>query len=299
MLQKEGMYNDLSPKLQEWLENRILSFGKTVRYKFDISHQDPDPEKRNTNDVVFPFQYTLQPVTFSITDKFEDRAGVQKFKKIGMVDAVDEINGRIVPSRFKRVRVAAKDKGIKKFDLTKNEDIEQVMYLELHLKLNGGEFSDNSLKQVISRIDEMAAATTARTERTERLKALNAAQAMSDKEVIEFADAMNWDSSVDVLLLREDAEALAEHNFIFFNDLVVGKTIEYQALVKQAMNKGIISFDPAEYKFLYSGNKQTITMLSPVGEKNELQKFAEFLQVGGQKADEIYKKLKALVKDTN
>ena len=45
MLHREGVWNDLSPKLIEKLEAQINSFGKSVRFKFDIANPDPDPEK--------------------------------------------------------------------------------------------------------------------------------------------------------------------------------------------------------------------------------------------------------------
>jgi len=37
-------------------------------------------------------------------------------------------------------------------------------------------------------------------------------------------------------------------------------------------------------------------MLSPAGDRNEVDKFSEFLQTGGEKADTIYKKIKDLIK---
>jgi len=51
-------------------------------------------------------------------------------------------------------------------------------------------------------------------------------------------------------------------------------------------------FDPAAYSFVYAGNKQPIITLSPSGEKNHVEKMAEWMQTGGQEA---YKKIKSLV----
>lgn len=297
MLQRENVWNDLSPKLISKLEEKINSFGKIIRYKFDISHQDPSPEGRAAGEVVWPFNYTLDPITFSIVDKLDDREGKQQVKKIGIVEGTEIIDGREVTKKFKRVRVSEKEKGVKKFDLGKIEDREMVMYLELHPKLSGGDFSDVTKRQLFSRIDEKVAANTKRLERTEKTKALNAAQSMSDKELIDFADAMLWDSSEDIDILRNQTEDLADTNPVYFNDLVSSKAIEYQSLIKKAIDKDLVIFDPADYKFLYKGNQQTIVVLSPVSDKSEIEKFSEWLQTGGQKADEVYKKLKALVQD--
>jgi len=139
---------------------------------------------------------------------------------------------------------------------------------------------------------KLAAATQARTERTAKQKATNAAQAMSDKQLIDFADAMLWDSTQDPEILRNEVEFLAETEPKFFNELVDGRDIEYRALVQQALNKGAITFNPAEYSFAYGGNNHPIITLSPNGEQNEVQKMASWLQTGGQ---DVYKKIKSLV----
>jgi len=299
MLQQEGVWNDLSPKLRERLEQKILSFGKVVRFKFNISHPDPDPEKKAAKGIVYPANYTLKQVTFNIDDKDEKREGKQRYKKIGMVETTEVIEGRVTPKTFKRVRVEAKEKGQKKYELEKSEDVREVMYLLLHPRNKDGFFPDPAKRQEVSIIDEQAAATASMKLRSEKRKALNAVEDMSHKDLVNFADAMGagWDSSEDETILRNKAEDLAENDPAYFNDKISGKKVEYGALVKQAMARNIITFDPAEYKFAWAGNKQTITVLSPVGLDSEQDKFAEWLQVGGTKADEVAKKLKSLVND--
>ena len=143
MLQREGVWNDLSPKLIEKLEAQINSFGKSVRFKFDIANPDPDPEKRAAGAIVYPFSYTLDPVTFQINDKYEDRADKQKMKKVGMAMNPDIEDGREVVRQFKRVRVSEKEKGIKTkryvklsakllvtaWTLMKNQEVFDIKYL--------------------------------------------------------------------------------------------------------------------------------------------------------------------------
>ena len=57
-----------------------------------------------------------------------------------------------------------------------------------------------------------------------------------------------------------------------------------------------IPIDYNEYKFIWSGNQQTITVLSPTGSKKEIEKMSEWMQTSGVKGDDFYKKLKSLVK---
>jgi len=291
-LEQIAHYNNLSTKLREELVEKLQGLGKRVRYKFDIGNVNPDPQKYN-GAMVFPNLYTLDPCIFDILDPYEEK-GKPKSKKIALINGTDE---KGIPNKFGRIRVRASEAGILDLDLTEGGDgWYTAMYLELHPKLLNGKFADTSKHPVVSRIDEVQSASNAKKERTARLKALNAAQDMNDKDIFNFADAMLWDSSEDILILRNKVEELADTNPEFFNDLVSGKTIEYKATIKKAMNKKVIEFDPAEYKFLWCGNKQTIAMLSPAGNRNEVDKFAEFLQTGGEKADTIYKKIKDLIK---
>jgi hypothetical protein len=294
-LENFAHFNDLSPKLREELEQKVESFGNSVRYRFDIAKPNPDPEKYN-GAMVYPNMYTLDPTKFVIQDPYEDRAGKSKTKNIGLVDD-GSINDKGVPDRFKKIRINASSQAVLKLNIADNrDDFHKAMFLEMHPKLKGGKFMDKNAFPIISRIDENAAARDARSERNERLKALNVAQAMSDSDLIDFADAMQWDSTENIEILRNQTEELADNNPIYFNDLVQSKAVEYQSLVKQAMNKDLISFDYNEYKFIWSGNQQTITVLSPTGSKKEIEKLSEWMQTSGAKGDDFYKKIKSLVK---
>jgi hypothetical protein len=294
-LENFAHYNDISPKLRLELEQKVESFGRIVRYRFDISRPNPDPSKYN-GDMVYPNIYTLDPTRFTIQDSYEDRDDKTKTKTIALIDE-NAINENGLPEKFIKIRVSGSSKAVLSLNVEENrEDFYMAMFLELHPKNKGGKFAAKNVNHIFSRIDENAAARSARTERSERLKALNAAQGMSDMELVDFADAMQWDSSENTEVLRNKIEELADTNPIYFNDLVQSKAVEYQSLIKQAMNKELISFNYPEYKFTWTGNQQTITVLSPTGGQNEVQKLSEWMQTSGNKGDDLYKKLKSLVK---
>jgi hypothetical protein len=207
------------------------------------------------------------------------------------------INADGLPEKFIKIRVPGASKSILSLNIEESrEDFYLAMFLELHPKLKDGKFAGRNVYHIFSRIDENAAARGARSERSERLKALNVAQAMSDSDLIDFADAMQWDSAENFDVLRNKIEELADTNPVYFNDLVSSKAVEYQSLIKQAMNKDLISFNYGEYKFTWSGNQQLITVLSPTGSESEIQKLSEWMQTSGNKGDDLYKKLKSLVK---
>ena len=289
-LEPVAHYNNLSAKLREEIEAKLKGFGKSVRYKFEISKPNPDPAKYN-GDTVWPNRYTLDPAVWDITDPYEV-AGKSKSKKIGIVEAVDE-NGK--PNRFRKIRVMAPQKGIVILDLENSqEDYYTAFAIELHPKLIGGKFEDKNAYRVVTRIDENAEAETKRKERTARKKALDAAESMEDADIVNFADAMMWDSGEPANILRNKVEELAETDPEFFNDLIEKKEIQVRALVKQALDKMIITHDPVENKFMWASNMQLITALPVSLTANHVQQFAEWLVVGGTKAEEVHKKIKEL-----
>ena len=294
-LENFAHYNDLSPKLRLELEKKVESYGRVVRYKFDIAKPNPDPSRYN-GDTVYPNMFTLDPTRFTIQDPYETRDEKTKTKTIALIEE-SSINADGLPEKFIKIRVPGASKSILSLNIEESrEDFYLAMFLELHPKLKDGKFAGRNVYHIFSRIDENAAARGARSERSERLKALNVAQAMSDSDLIDFADAMQWDSAENFDILRNKIEELADTNPVYFNDLVSSKAVEYQSLIKQAMNKDLISFNYGEYKFTWSGNQQLITVLSPTGQKSNIEKMSEWMQTSGNKGDDFYKKLKSLVK---
>jgi hypothetical protein len=293
MLQKHAHYNDLSPELRKQLEEKVKAFGETVRFKFNISRENPDPEKYN-GPILWPSMYVLDPKVFRITDKLEKRPGASNSKEVGLVNKLKD-DGK--PESFHSIRVFGRNRGVLVFKPQENvDDFNYVMYLLMHPKLSGGIFQNKNMQPIIELIDEKKEAEAQRERRSHRAKALAVATNMKDEEVKQFADAMLWDSNIDPDALRNQVETLAEEDPKMFNDLIGSKNLEYQALIKQAMDKQVIAYNPAEFKYMWFGNQQVFATLSPVGNKNEVEKLSEWLQTGGKNADEVFGKIKSLVK---
>jgi hypothetical protein len=286
--EKNGVWNDLSDALRKQLQEKVDSLGKTARFKFAIGKENPDPAKHN-GPMVYPFIWTLDPVVFDIVEK-----GVSVKKKIGMYEGTSNDKDDVRPV-WKRVRVYEKERGVKTYYLDNPDDVEEVAYLLLHPKLSDGLFSDKRLAQQIELVDEKKYSTEKRKERSEKLVALSAAQEMSDQDVLDFADAMLWDSTQDIEILRGLIEEMAEVSPKMFGDLVKGKRIKYQATIKRALDKQFVNFNPAEYKFNWA-NGQVLATLLPTEDKNEIEKLAEYFLTGGKKAEEQYKKVEELLK---
>jgi hypothetical protein len=294
LLQQIKHYNDLSPKLREKLEEKIKGFGKYVSYRFDIEKPNPDPTKYN-GATIWPNVYTLDPATFQIIDKDEDRKDKSKSKTIALIDKLDN-DGK--PERFRKIRVNARDKGILRLNLEENpEDVDYAMWMELHPKHKGGMFSDRTKQQIFSRVDANALAKEQRDQRSARKIAMDTAEKMSDAEIQEFADAMQWDGEVDIL--RNMVEETAETTPAMFNDLVKSKKVKFQAAIKRAVDKNLISYDPVDCRLSWASTGQAIIALgSTVDGKNDFERFAEWFMTAGDVADKAFKKLQSLEKET-
>ena len=295
MLQVIAEFNDLSPILLKKLQEKVASFGKVVRYRFDIEQENPDRTYYNGK-IIFPNSYTLDPTVFNITDKDEKREGKSQFKKIALIKSHEPNGTGGYKTEFIKIRVPAASRGIVRLDLENPDDIAKCMVLELHPKMKGGIFADKEKRAVFSRIDDVVEAQQQSLERAEKRKAQNAVADMDEQALIQFCDAMMWDSTQDPIILRNLAEEQAEIDPKSLNDVINSKTYEVRAIIKQAIDREIITYNQAELKFSWTGNGQTIGIVSPNGEENEIVKFAEILQTGGAKMDEALKKITQLVK---
>jgi hypothetical protein len=295
MLEQQGIYNDLSPKLRKEIEDKVQSFGKSVRFKFNISNPNPDPLKYN-GETIYPFLWTLDPKTFQIKDPYEDRPGKQKVKRIGIINKIiQNSEGKETGISFKCVRVSERFKGVMFYDLDSLEQQEYVAYLLLHPKMAGGEFADKGMMPRFTLIDENKLATEQRGLRKAKLEAGNYAAKMSDKEVVEFADAMTWNSTEDISILRNKIEDMAEHTPDIFNDLVKNDRMKFQTVVKQALDNNIISYDPIGNRIVWVSTTQPIMQLSGDADKNEVERAAMWFQLGGEQATKAFEKIKSLM----
>ena len=298
-LEQEGIYNDLSPKLREKLEQRINSFGRWVRYKFNLGRPNPDPTHYN-GAIVYPSQYNLHPVQWKITDNDETderiKAGKQKSKNIGVIEKTERDERGNIQYRYTGLRITDNEKGIKLFDMDKDEDRNMVAALELHPKNGSGLFPNKEMVAMFSRVDEAKYAQEKRAERSARKKALDAIEEMSDKDIIDFADAMSWDSTEDIVLLKNKVEELGETTPDLFNDLISGNKLKYQSVIKKGIDNKIITHNPTDGSLSWASTGQQIIALGQnTGGKNDVERFSAWMQESGVKGDAAYKKLKSLV----
>jgi bacterioferritin (cytochrome b1) len=291
LLSAIGKINAISDKLRGEIEAKVLSFGDSVRYQFDISKDNPDPEKKDGK-VVWPHVYTLQPRTFVITDPHLPK-GAQNAVKIGLVTKLDEKGENV--KIWGKIQVSGQNRGIFEIDLTSAEGIATAMYLELHPKIKNGMFSKEGYK-VFYRIDEKNLATEQRAERSLRKKAMDIAEKMSDADAKMFADAMTWGEN-DIDIIRNMIEDMAENEPKYFLEMHQddATAILYQGTVQRAKDKGKILYDNVNNSYNWENGK-VITMLAPESTRSDIEQMALWLQTGGEQAQKAFEKIKILIK---
>jgi hypothetical protein len=267
------------------LEEQAAKVGNKVRYRFDISSANPDPEKYN-GDLVYPHIWTLPQRKFKILDRDK------KWKDIAIVKGKDE---KGIPNKFGKIQVRGSGLGYLELNMSDPDHQDIFAILELHPRNKDGFFKDPNKPGKFVRIDELANAKNNRKERSARVDAMFLAANYSDQEVRDFASAMNWDESDPIEILRDRAEVLAEKDSpTFLNAINDGKTAD-KALIKRALNKGILSFDPLENKISWTESREVICVLERIDSEghNEVYRMAEWLVLhkNGEKVRQILQKM--------
>ena len=281
------IYNNLSTQLRERLTKKATESGRYVKYKFAIAKRNPDQEMKTGGEYLYPLRWALTPVTYHITDPYD---GIRK--KIGIVDRLKEFGAP--DDGFRRVILAEQFKGILTLDLENMADQDVFMFLEMHPKLEGGDFRDTNEMAIFKRIDDIKEAKTSLSARENRANAMFVASQMSVNEIKDFACAMGWDEHLDNSILRDKVMELADKDPLWFKEFIDNKSIEYRAVIKRAMDNHVIAWQPVENKFVWSSNNQTIAILDRCEDGKVLERMSDWI-VTSKNGQEVYTKLKGIL----
>lgn len=281
------VYNNLTPQLREQLMKKANEAGRYVKYKFAIAKRNPDGEMKTGGEYLYPLRWALTPVTFYITDPFDKLR-----KRIGVVDKLKEFGA---PSdSFKRVHLEEQFKGILTLDMEHMPDQDTFIYLELHPKLEGGQFRDSNEMAIFRRIDEVKEAKSSLSARENRANAMFVASQMTMQEVKDFACAMGWNEHEDINIIRDKVLEIADKDPEWFKNFIDNKSIEYRAVIKRALDNNIIAWHPVENKIVWGSNNQTVAILERCEDGKVLERFGDWL-VTSKNGQEVYTKLKGLL----
>lgn len=288
MLQQIKQYNNLSPELRARINKDREIVGDTVKYKFYIAKKNPDGQRLAAGEYLYPAVYTLSPVTYNILDP-----GDKIYKLIGMATGITKY-GEAEEVTMARVSVTERQAGILTLDLKTMEHAAAFEYLQMHPKFEGGMFRDKNIPAMFARVDDLKEARTKLKQRELRSTALQFATRMQEKDVRDFAAAMNWNELEDLDMLRDKLTDLADKDPVFFQKFIDDPLLESKAVVRRALDANIIAWIPVENKFVWVSNGTTIAMLER-GEGDEyMDKMAHWFRAH-KNGDEVYKKMKQLL----
>lgn len=287
MLEAIGKFNRLSPDLRKEIETKGDKAGRYVKYRFDIARLNPDGQQTTGGQYIYPLLYTLTPVTFEIIDPYDKGR-----KRIGLVRDLKE-HGASEDS-FHRISIKEGWQGIYTIDMEKPHDRDVFAFLELHPKMQNGRFRDFNAPGIVTRIDEVAEATTLSRLRNVKVEAMFVASSFNAQQVRDFAAAMNWNESDDLVILKNRIEAIAESDPVFFKEFIDSKNIEYRAVLKRAMDKNIIAYLPVESKFVWVSNGQPIAVLERVEGGKYLDRMCDWV-LTSKNGMEVFQRIKGLL----
>lgn len=281
------VYNNISQKLREQLEQRAKEQGRFVKYKFAIAKRNPDGEMKTGGEYLYPLRWALTPVSFAITDPFDNQR-----KRVGMIKALKEYGA---PSdSFRRVQLDEQYAGVLTLDLENHEDQDAFVYLEMHPKFENGDFRDKNEMAVFRRIDDVKEAKVSLTARENRATAMFVASQMAVQEIKDFASAMGWDEHEDINIIRDRVMEIADKDPEWFKNFIDNKSIEFRAIIQRAMNNNIINWQPVENKFVWAANNQTIAILDRCEDGKVLERMSDWLMTA-KNGQEVYTKIKGLL----
>lgn len=291
MLQPFKGFNELSDPLRKTLAEEAKATGRHPKYKFFIARRNPDQELKTGGEYLYPGLYTLSPVTFSITDK-----GDQKYKSIGLTEGEIKTGPgqNDVETRFKRVTLPENYLGILSLDLQEAEDRAVFDYLELHPKNENGLYRDKNIPAMFTRVDELKEARTRLKHKEMRSSALMVASRLTEPEIRNFTAAMNWNELEDLDVLRDRITEMADKDPEFFRKFIDDPTIESKAVLRRAVDANVIAWIPVENKFVWVSNGSTIAMLDRTEGDQYFERMSDWFLVS-KNGPETFKKIKALL----
>ncbi len=269
------------------MEKKAKDAGRYIKYKFAIARRNPDQELKTGGEYLYPLRWALTPVTYSITDP-----GDGMRKRIGIVDRLKEYGA--ADDGFRRVILEEQFRGILTLDMDNMRDQDVFMYLEMHPKLEGGQFRDNNEMAIFKHIDDVKEAKTSLSVKENRANAMFGASQMTTEEIKDFACAMGWEESEDISIMRDKIMTLADNDPDWFKNFINNKSIEYRAVIKRAMDNKIIAWQPVENKFVWASNNQTIAILDRCEDGKVLERMSDWV-ITSKNGQDVYSKLKALL----
>lgn len=266
--------NNISDEIKQYLEDRQLKPGEEAKYRLLNGTKNTDKERRD-GEILYP-----SSVGIPLTDKIYD-PGANKGKgglvTIGVIREVDR-DGNV---QFKKLYVTPrKNEGT--FSLRGNvvADLEMYEVIELLSKNKSNKFRAEGSDELFERVDEGLEAQARSRRRNILRDSLNAIQKWTYEEARIIGAAYNIPSTLPHDVIKDRLETIAEKDPVSFYKTIDNEETKVKAIISLAKEKGILSYNGHEHKWIMTGSGETLAILTRSEGVSETDQFAQVLLNG-------------------
>ena len=265
MADNKTEFNKISDKLKADISKAIATHKGVLEFKLTNGRifQVPTLAGGFVNKTVYKATYSF-PERDTIIDNGE-------MVEIAVIDSTDDKGNPV----YGLLRIDAEQEGHFMLNATNPRERRWIEFL---LASNYCSFNTNRIegKEVCELVDHLANSRSNLARFTKKQSAMVVALNMTEKERADFAAAMNWNEREHADIIAEKVLHLADAQPDFFADFVEGNGIESRSILKRAITKGVVSFDP-QANTLSWANGEVFAVLETEANKNFLDMFAKWV----------------------
>lgn len=293
-----GRYNKVSSKFQQELGIKQLKPGerKKFRYQSDRIVIGEDGKK----EFAFPETEKLPP-TDTIWDPYaqqdpETKGWMGAIVDIGLVNGVDN-NGAALPHQIIR-RFLRPEPGTGNIYLFGNNEEDRYVYWYMQICNYNAKRAgrDTSKRALFYEVDEAGEAKKSLTRRSQLLEIQNFISSLTGKNLVMTAKAAGREvEGRDEDMIKDDLWAFAEANPDGFDLLRKdNKKIESLSIIKQALESGVLVYDPTQMTVTNTATNNVVATLKRVEGKSIQEQLDEYFKTT-TKGEREYETIKKLV----
>lgn len=286
-----GKFNDVSAEIKP----KPLKRGEVAMYRLLNGRLDYARRDENGKPVMTYGKSIRIPTLDRIWDP-----GKKEFVDIGVVH---EFTNNVVTRTKAFYATPGGDyinNGIFQFSGDSNSDAEFYEFFEMSNFNKSFKHRDISVEPMFERVDTNKENEQRLNQVTSRTEALIAFSNMSVAELRDFAAQMNWDELAEPSVLKVQVGTFADSDPVNFLKILNDEQFALRALVKNALTKSVVGYDPVQHRIIWANTDQTIAKLDRVDGKNHVDIFAEWLATssnGSAVKSSIEKKVRGVRKE--
>lgn len=267
--------NKISKKVQDYLDQRALKPGETVKYRLLNGTKNIDPQRAKGDDLLFP-----SSIIIHLRDRIKDPGANGDKGGVVEIGAVESFDDKTKLPVFKKFILTPQKGDGGYFMLSGNNVIDIEMYDILELKNcnKSNPFRDASEDILFERVDEAKESKVRSTKRNFLYDSLDAIRHWTPDEMRIAGAAHNLNANLSIDVIKDRLEEIAEKDPETFYKTIDSEDNKVKALIKLAADAQIIAFSAHENKWFYPGNGETVALLERREGSNEIEQLKEFLK---------------------